>query len=374
MRYLASDARHVALIAGRGAGKTYAGAVRLLVHATRTPSRYLALAPTYADAVGVVLPALRRLADHMRLPTRWIASQRILHVADSHVLLASADAAHRIRGHEFSGAWVDEAALVRDDTLADWLPAIRIGHAPWIAMTTTPRGRRGWVWQRCQSPDTCVIHAQMNDNPHLDPAAKSALERDLATSPHWSAQELRGEFVDAAGAEWPAELWADEWYWTYGAPPLDRAAIRTIGIDPSLGTATGDYSAIVALALIDGLVYVQADIARRPPHQIVADAITLAHHWRPHVIGVEAVAFQALLAREFALQSRGRWAVAAVKADGPKPLRIRRIGPLIVHRQLRVVHDASGQALVQQLRDWPLATHDDGPDALEIALRLAHST
>jgi hypothetical protein len=30
--------------------------------------------------------------------------------------------------------------------------------------------------------------------------------------------------------------------------------------------------------------------------------------------------------------------------------------------------------LVDQLRDFPLASHDDGPDALEMAVRLADET
>jgi hypothetical protein len=33
--------------------------------------------------------------------------------------------------------------------------------------------------------------------------------------------------------------------------------------------------------------------------------------------------------------------------------------------------DASTKALVDQLRDFPTGAHDDGPDALEMALRLA---
>jgi hypothetical protein len=34
-------------------------------------------------------------------------------------------------------------------------------------------------------------------------------------------------------------------------------------------------------------------------------------------------------------------------------------------------NSASTRLLVEQLRDFPAAAHDDGPDALEMALRLA---
>jgi predicted phage terminase large subunit-like protein len=54
-----------------------------------------------------------------------------------------------------------------------------------------------------------------------------------------------------------------------------------------------------------------------------------------------------------------------------KLVRIRRLGPYLSQRQLRFKSRSPRTAsLVQQLRDFPAADHDDGPDALEMGLRL----
>jgi predicted phage terminase large subunit-like protein len=55
-----------------------------------------------------------------------------------------------------------------------------------------------------------------------------------------------------------------------------------------------------------------------------------------------------------------------------KEVRIRRIGPYLAQRQMRFKARSPGTLLrVQQLKDFPLGDHDDGPDALEAAIRLA---
>jgi hypothetical protein len=53
-------------------------------------------------------------------------------------------------------------------------------------------------------------------------------------------------------------------------------------------------------------------------------------------------------------------------------MRIRRLGSYLSKRQLRFLAcSPSTRLLVEQLRDFPCGAHDDGPDALEMAIRLA---
>ena len=55
----------------------------------------------------------------------------------------------------------------------------------------------------------------------------------------------------------------------------------------------------------------------------------------------------------------------------PKIVRIRRLSQYISNRELRFKADSPGcRLLVEQLMDFPLADHDDGPDALEMCVRL----
>ncbi|MEX2138668.1 MAG: phage terminase large subunit [Pirellulales bacterium] len=176
--------------------------------------------------------------------------------------------------------------------------------------------------------------------------------------------------------EWPEEyfdrpIWFDEW-------PTELQ-IRVIALDPSKGAdaQTGDDSAFVLLGVDrQGVLYVEADLARRPAPQIVADGVEHCRRFRADVLGIETNQFQELFAGEFA---------AAFAAEGllqtpidplenttNKLVRIRRLGPLLSQRQLRFkTHSRGTQRLVDQLRAFPLADHDDGPDALEMATRLA---
>ena len=54
-----------------------------------------------------------------------------------------------------------------------------------------------------------------------------------------------------------------------------------------------------------------------------------------------------------------------------KQVRIRRLGTYLSQRRLRFKSRSAGTTLlVQQLQDFPVGDHDDGPDALEQALRV----
>jgi predicted phage terminase large subunit-like protein len=55
-----------------------------------------------------------------------------------------------------------------------------------------------------------------------------------------------------------------------------------------------------------------------------------------------------------------------------KQVRIRRLGPYLSTHRLRFKSDSpSTRLLVQQLQEFPVGDHDDGPDAAEMAIRLA---
>jgi predicted phage terminase large subunit-like protein len=54
-----------------------------------------------------------------------------------------------------------------------------------------------------------------------------------------------------------------------------------------------------------------------------------------------------------------------------KQIRIRRVGPHLGKRNFRFRNTPDTRLCVNQLRDFPHGDHDDGPDALEMALRMA---
>jgi predicted phage terminase large subunit-like protein len=176
--------------------------------------------------------------------------------------------------------------------------------------------------------------------------------------------------------EWPETYFADD-IW-FDAWPEDLS-VRTIALDPSKGrdAGRGDYSAYAILGTDQsGVIYVDADLARRPTPQMVADGTALCARFRPDAFGVEANQFQELLCGEFAAefvrQGMGHINPAAIHNHASKLVRIRRLGPYLSQRRLRFMRNSpSTRLLVNQLRDFPAGAHDDGPDALEMALRLA---
>ncbi|MCO6045754.1 hypothetical protein NG895_17795 [Aeoliella sp. ICT_H6.2] len=189
-------------------------------------------------------------------------------------------------------------------------------------------------------------------------------------------REKQGAPIDPDGCEWPEEyfgehLWFDQW--------PDELVLRTVALDPSKGADArrGDYSAFVMLGIdADGVLYVDADLARRPTPVMVTDGVAICERFRPAVFGVEANQWQDLLADEFAAEFRRQGqlqiAPATITNHTNKQVRIRRLGQHLSRRRLRFKrHSHSTRMLVDQLRDFPGGAHDDGPDALEMALRLA---
>jgi hypothetical protein len=125
-----------------------------------------------------------------------------------------------------------------------------------------------------------------------------------------------------------------------------------------------------------GIVYLEADMSRRPTPQIVADGVELCSRFSPDVFGIEANQFQDLLAGEFEAEFRRRGLLGVrpwpLENRVNKQVRIRRLGPYLSSRRLRFRSGSPAtRLLVEQLRQFPLGDHDDGPDAAEMALRLA---
>lgn len=191
-------------------------------------------------------------------------------------------------------------------------------------------------------------------------------------------REKQGRPLRVDACEFPDEyfrepLWFEQW--------PDRLRVKVLAIDPSKGRSDrlGDYSALVLLGVADdGTFLVEADLARRPTTEMIQTAGEWCAAARPDALGIETNQFQELLRDELdaELQRRGLHSLAAWTIDNQvsKAVRIRRLGPLLAHRRLRFRSGSpSTQLLVRQLQEFPLGDHDDGPDALEMAVRLSQA-
>lgn len=188
--------------------------------------------------------------------------------------------------------------------------------------------------------------------------------------------EKQNDPADPSACEWPpeyfdrADLWFDEW-------PANLA-VKTVALDPSKGrdARRGDYSAIVMFGRDGNQVeYVEADLARRPVDPMCFDLAKAVKRFRPDGVMLEGNAWQELLAAPitaaFAAE-RVEATITTCENTAPKLVRIRRLTRPLCQRKMRFKRRSPGTALlVQQLQDFPNASHDDGCDALEMSRRLA---
>lgn len=144
--------------------------------------------------------------------------------------------------------------------------------------------------------------------------------------------------------------------------------------DPSLGKrhGRGDYSGIITIAKdtkTNRLYVIDADIARRTPDATINRIVQLSRIYDYEGLAVETNQFQDLLADrlEERLRESGRHIrIERVEHTSHKQSRIESLQPLIAQGVLWF--SRRHNTLLEQLRQYPLGAHDDGPDALEMAV------
>jgi predicted phage terminase large subunit-like protein len=189
------------------------------------------------------------------------------------------------------------------------------------------------------------------------------------------ASEKQGDPFDPAACEWPPEYFSGPGFWFEQWP--ENLIMKTLALDPSKGkdAEVGDYSALVKLGIDRSqIMYVEADLRRLPTPQIVADSVEMVRNFRPDAFGVEVNQFQELLVADLLRVGRAQRVhlpIHTIPNQVNKQVRIRRLGTYLAQRKFRFKSRSPGTALlVQQMKDFPVGDHDDGPDALEMALRL----
>ena len=180
-------------------------------------------------------------------------------------------------------------------------------------------------------------------------------------------------------------LFMEEWFDYYneaevnfGDPAFDFFGF----IDPSLGkTKRSDFSAIVTLAKHKGSGYmyvVDADIERRHPDRIIADVLakerwlraSFGHGYRK--LGAETNQFQWFLKEELAKASAkaGLYLpIEEVQQTSDKVMRSQTLQPDVKNKYIKF--NRRHKRLLEQLTQFPMGAHDDGPDALEGARSIA---
>jgi phage terminase large subunit-like protein len=261
-----------AIVAGRGFGKTRAGAEWVWQRARDDGSARIALVAATLDEVERVMvrgeSGLLALArGHER--ARWIPSRRVLLFpsgAEAHAF--SAESPERLRGPQHHFAWCDELAKWpnAEDTWSNLMLGLRLGEAPRTLVTTTPRPVP--LLRRLLALPSCApTRGRTDENPHLPGDFISAMSEQFAGT-RLARQELEGAMLENfEGALWTRELIEKsrglpspsrgEGFCPAQIPNLSRVLI---GLDPPASTGGDSCGIVVCARDPEGTAWVLADL------------------------------------------------------------------------------------------------------------------
>jgi predicted phage terminase large subunit-like protein len=222
------------------------------------------------------------------------------------------------------------------------------------------------------------IKSLLSDNKILtdsDPSYKATLmqmpevDRMRFLEGNWLVSPTEGSEWERCPQYFSNHLWTEHW--------PDQFVSSAIYIDPSKGrTERSDYSAIVFVGLKGGKIYVRSDIKRRPAEEIVRDAIGMYQELKPNAFAIERNTFQELLAPMFDMECE-RSNLPPIPIQLPysaenKETRIRSLGAYLEREKLLLHKQCdSNKLMYRQLKNFGIkGAHDDGPDALEGAIRM----
>ncbi|CAM9965951.1 unnamed protein product [Chrysoparadoxa australica] len=233
-------------LGGRGAGKTRAGAEWLRTQIEAGARRVALVGPTFSDVREVMISGpsgLLNIGAPARRPKYEASRHRLVWPCGAEGYAFSAEDPDALRGPQFEAAWCDEfAAWAKPQATLDMLRfGLRLGDAPRMAITTTPRPIEA-LKTLIKAPGTVMTHAGTAANEdHLADGFVDSLKAQYGAS-HLARQELDGVLIeDPVGALWTRRM-IEQALELEGCEP-ERIVIA---VDPPASAGTGDECGIIA--------------------------------------------------------------------------------------------------------------------------------
>ena len=280
------------MMAGRGFGKTRAGAEWVHALAMARPRSRIALAgATIADARTIMVEGVSGLLAIAKLRgtrLRWEPSLgRLKWPNGSEAQLFSGDNADGLRGPEHEFAWADEVAKwgEAEEAWVNLQMGLRRGPRPRALVTTTPKPMD--LLKRIDAdPWTVTTRGRTSDNVSLDEKFVEVMTATYGGT-RIGRQELDGELLeDVEGA-----------LWTRGTIAKARTALPeafdrvVVGVDPPAGAGEGsDACGIVVAGSCANRLYVLEDATVRglSPEGWASRVAGAAERWETGLVVAEA--------------------------------------------------------------------------------------
>lgn len=280
------------MIAGRGFGKTRAGAEWIHRLATRRAGLRIALVGASIHETRRIMiegvSGLLTIARRQRRRVKWEPSLGQFRWPNgSQAQLFSGDHADGLRGPEHDFAWCDELAKWREaDAAWDNLQfGLRRGGRPRAIVTTTPRPMP--LIKRIMGEEwTVTTRGRTSDNINLDAKTIEVLTATYGGT-RIGAQELDGEIIeDVEGALWTREM-IEKARVEAPAGGYDRIVV---GVDPPAGAdGRSDACGIVVCGSREGTLFVLEDATVRglSPEGWTSRVASAAARWDTNLVVAE---------------------------------------------------------------------------------------
>jgi len=232
-------------LAGRGAGKSRAGAEWVREQVDKGKKRIALVGPTAADTRDVMIEGesgLLSICPPWDKPEYEPSKRRVTWPSGAQAIAYSGDVPDRLRGPQHDAAWVDELAAFKYPEAWDMLlMGLRLGSHPQAVITTTPRPIK-IIKDLLKDPNTVISRGTSFDNKaNLAPAFFDQIIKRYEGT-RLGRQELYAEILDdVPGALWLHQMIEDNRVKI--APVLTRIVI---GVDPAVtASETSDDTGIV---------------------------------------------------------------------------------------------------------------------------------
>jgi phage terminase large subunit-like protein len=244
------DAYIYCVLSGRGSGKTRMGSEWVHRLARAYPGCYIGMiAPTVDSARDTLVEGesgVMRTANPAFRPVWEPSKRRITWPNGSQAVTFSADLPERLRGPQHGFLWFDEAGSFKnfEETWSNALFGLRLGDAPKVLITTTPRPRQ-WLRDMVEDPQAIVRRVSTYANIHNLAETYRATVIKRYEGSALGQQELEGVILDDDFGE---ALWMDSDVQEADIPiPAEDLHWHVVAVDPAV-TSGGDETGIIVAA------------------------------------------------------------------------------------------------------------------------------
>jgi predicted phage terminase large subunit-like protein len=262
------DWRYYILLCGRAFGKSYAGSGWLYRKILNGAKTLACCAPTYADLLGVMIPAIMQWSPPNKKPIYNKVDHTLKYHNGAIVWCYSADT--EVRGPNIEYLWCDEIAKWADSIpekvkerfeIMDY--AVRAGKTPQTVITTTPKPFpiiREWKEKAQTTSLYKIATGTMFDNPFLPESYKNAMLEQYGGT-RLGRQELYGELLlDVEGALWSGDMIEKDRISALKFKDTIKLERVVVGVDPAVTDGTeSDSTGIVVAGYAKGHAYILAD-------------------------------------------------------------------------------------------------------------------